>query len=160
MPVKDVRQMVWTRVSAPAKLHVVPHNDDPSAILSKLIQSKGWTVAELSHESRLSTKTIERILTRKTTEPRRPTREALGRALGVDESVFAGDRPDYQPQSPTQQALARIEGKLDDLLSRLPESDPGEELERELQDAVLEREQRDADSGASAPYQHRRRRAQ
>lgn len=53
-----------------------------------------------------------------------------------------------------------IEAKLDELLSRLPESDPLEELEQELQDAALEREQQDAGTDASAPYQHPRRKAQ
>jgi transcriptional regulator with XRE-family HTH domain len=90
--------------------------------------------------------------------PRPSSLEQIADAFGIGVEEFYEAPGDQTMRQPSQ--FDRIEAKLDELLSRLPESDPAEELELELQDAALEREQRDAGIGASAPYQHPRRRAQ
>jgi transcriptional regulator with XRE-family HTH domain len=99
-------------MSSAATLSHVP-NQDLAEVVGNLASTKGWSNEELARQAGLSTKTISRVLSGKTAEPRRPTIQALAAALDVDEAVLA-PRAAYSP-NPTQ--LDRIERMLTELLA-------------------------------------------
>ncbi|HWX46001.1 MAG TPA: helix-turn-helix transcriptional regulator [Solirubrobacteraceae bacterium] len=79
--------------------------------------------------------------------------QKLAAVFGVSENYLL-----YGSEEPrgAETQLDRIEEKLDDILSRLPEADPGADLERELEEAALEHEQQTPDSAPNAQNPRRR----
>lgn len=159
MPVKDVCQGGWTRKTKGVSLaHMRADNGDLAKLIVRARQARGWTAEELSRQAGLSVKTISRIETGRSREPKQPTRERLARALDIDEATLAGERPTFRLSYPVEDTLARIEAKLDRLLSALPGYD--EELDRlELEAETEERALRsERTAAASEPGKPGRRR--
>lgn len=99
-------------MSTVVKLTRVPNEGLPQ-VVGNLAASKGWSREELARQAGLSVKTISRILSGKTADPKRPTIQRLATALGVDEGALI-PRSTFAAQ-PSQ--LDRIERMLTELLA-------------------------------------------
>jgi transcriptional regulator with XRE-family HTH domain len=128
--------------------HMQAGNGDLAKLIVRARRARGWTAEELSRQTGLSVKTISRLETGRSKEPKQPTRERLARALDIDEATLAGERPTFRLSYPIEDALARIETKLDRLLSALPGYD--EELDRLELEAETEERARQSEQTAAA----------
>lgn len=138
--------MGWTKRSAAVSLllSMEEHRKQAGLRLVQLRESRGWSQEDLAQHAKLSVKTVSRFENGRH-DGRRDTIRKLLKALEVDETTLLGEPPVPLGLGPTQ--LDRIELKLDELLSRLP--DPAEEIERETAEAARQAALRGADSAAS-----------
>lgn len=125
MPVKSVRAKGWTVGGQSFTLAPVgQRNVDGAKLLTQLRGQHDWSQEELSRRSGVSVKAISRFENGKTKELRRPSREALARALNVDQGIFAGKKPAHRQSYSVEDALVRLEGKIERIISLLEGSAP------------------------------------
>jgi transcriptional regulator with XRE-family HTH domain len=155
----------WTSVSYGVNLRPVP-NEELASIVKRARKARGWSAEALSQHTGVSYRTISRIESGKTQEPKDATITALAKALGLEPELLAPAELAYDaPVTPTQATLVRIEAKLDDLLSRLPAYDDEleradleadlEERARQSEERVSQSERTSADSATGKPGQQR-----
>jgi transcriptional regulator with XRE-family HTH domain len=106
---------------------------------------KGWKREDLAHHTGLSGRTIQRIESGATDDPRDGTLEALSETLDIPLEELQPPDP-YEEAVKLQAQLDRLEEKLDYLIARLFPAEP-EEVAREFERA----------SEASPPASERKR---
>jgi transcriptional regulator with XRE-family HTH domain len=94
MPVKEVRQLGWTRKSAGVSvlLAMEEHRRQAGARVLQLREAKRWTHEDLAHAAGLSVKTVSRF-EKGRNEGRRTTIRKLAQALNIDEADIIGAPP-------------------------------------------------------------------
>jgi transcriptional regulator with XRE-family HTH domain len=94
MPVKEVRQMGWTRKSAGVSvlLAMEEHRKQAGIRVLQLREARRWTHEDLAHAAGVSVKTVSRF-EKGRVEGRRGTVRKIAEALGVDEADIVGLPP-------------------------------------------------------------------
>lgn len=130
LPVKEDGMKIASRES-PAALRLLWALDAPRLIGKRIKQRREelqWSQQRLAEESGVSIRTIPRLESGSFGRLRRTTATALSTALGIPEDEL---RPPVEYSDEPEQ-LARIEAKLDELLSRLG----GEGLSQAFEEAA------------------------
>jgi len=115
MPVKEVRQMGWTRKAAGVSvlLAMEEHRKQAGARVLQLREARRWTHEDLAHAADLSVKTVSRF-EKGRVEGRRDTIRKLAKALDVEEKDIIGALP-----APLGLATDQLAENTDELASTI-----------------------------------------